>query len=560
MEKIKYIKIYKGSEKNLIIIDTILELQYIKELIYFNNHNYDIKISIPEILFLNHNFNELFYPDKITENINSLFILYFKKFEHIIVNVDYTINIYILSHFLKNYIHKISTFYPIISNDIINVLTYKDILTKNIITYDLKIINEIRNYNFKNTFLSYISNKFAEPGNTTEIIIQNIFENYFKINNTNALLYNDGLTFIEREIINYILNNNIKELTINDIKSGISNNIHEIFQTTLTKKIKDFVEKFSYTNSVKLFLPKTYILYPYTKIYINTIILDLIYFNNTYFELKNNKFYISIIPLIFFNSKNYYQYNILEYIDYCIGYIDNKPLVFDNISLQYASNDVKIIKEKNSVKIINRTNINKNILYGKSPILNNYKTISKYRKIDPNFKYKLNSYVFTTSLEKHHYISKKRLSEKILHENEIKYLYEFVNNIKQHTHKFINITLFYIEFSLIIKILEYFHLNNLDTHKNILIKYFETKFNNKDYYELGLIFPFNEYYNNTYDIKNIFKDYNINFNVNIFDLIEAITNEDFTLFEYNKFYNNLYIYAKNIYIKFLNDLKILMKV
>lgn len=559
MEKIKYVKIYNGSKSNLIIVDTILELQYIKELIYFNSHNSEIKNKTPEIMYLNHNFNELFFNDKIIDSINNYICSYFNKFDHIIVNVDYSVNIYILSNFLKHFIEKVSTFYPTISNDIINITSYKDLLYKKNIIYDLETINKLNKYHLKNIILHYYADKFKEPVNPTEYIVQNIYENYLKIINIDTLLYNDGLTFIEREVINYILNNNIKEITITDIKSSISNNVHEVFHGILTKKIKDLIEKFSYTNSIKIFLPKTYVLYPYTKMYINTLLLDLLYFNNTYFEFKNNKFYISIIPLIFFNSKNYYQYNILEYIDYCIGYIDNKPVIFDNISLQFASTDLKIIKEKNSVKMINRTNINKNILYGKTPILNEYKTIKKYKKIDPNFKYVNNSYIFSTSLEKQHYISKKRLSQKILYSTEIKHLHEFVNNIKQETHKFINITLFYIEFSLIIKILEYFHLNNLNTHKNILLKYFEIKFNNTDYYELGLIFPFNEFYN-ICDVKNIFNNYNINFNINILDLVEAITDCNFTLFEYNKFYNNIYIHAKNIYIKFLNDLKDLMKI
>lgn len=538
----KYCKIYKNKKKILFIIDTESELQYIKEVIYLNNFDENINNPHPEILFLKSNFSTLLNNFIIYDQMYD----YLNKFGHIIVNLEYCINIQILSTILK---HKsnISTHCPVISNNL-ELISYKHIYDT-YTSYDIKNIHD--NIEIKKNMINYYLNDYPII-NCDDVINKSIYENYYKTINLKSIEFRDNLSSIEREIIHYILSYNIQEITCLELNYILLNKFHISLGKQIINNIKIFIESYAYNNTLLFFIPKSYTILNTTVINTNLLILSAVFLNNMHIILKNDKIYFSAIPIIFYSMKTFYQYNLTNYINICIEYLMNKkPIKFENIPLEYEHPNIKIFKEKKSIKIVSLYENNTISKY--FPKYNEYKTLKKFHSIDSKLKYINNTYYFSKPISNKYYINYNKLSNNILYKNSTITLFDLTNNCEFYTTEHLKNTLSFIKFMLSVKFIEYLHSKNLLNYRDIIFNYFATFFNNIEYQELGLIFPYENFYNE--DLYKIFNNY-VSYDMQ--DLIlfynNIINNYNITQISSNIFWDIISTYAIEVYINFLKKI------
>jgi hypothetical protein len=539
----KYCKIYKNKKNVLFIIDTASELQFIKELVFLNKFDETIENPYPEILFLKSTFSNLLEKNIILSKL----IDYFNDFQHIILNLDYCINIQILSSILNKY--NVSTHYPLISNNL--YISYKKIYNY-VQTYNLNNIVSLDS--IKTNYISFYLNDIP-PIEYNDIINKNIYENYYKLINMKTIDFRDNLTSIEREIINHILINNLYETTCIDLYHAISNKFHvSLTNRQVLNYVKVFFDTYAYNNKLNIFIPKTYIINNTTTININLLLLKALFLDNTYMEFKNDKIYFSLIPIILYSLKTFYQYNLQEYIEICIKFLMNKSNInFTNTPLAYENNNISIKREHNRIKIVSK--YENNILYQQFPKYNIYKALRKFNKFDSKLKYIDNKFIFSKPINKKYYIAHNKLSHKILYKNSYYTLFDLTKNYELYTIEHLSNTLAFLEFIISIKFIEYLHSKSLINYRNIIFNYFATKFNNIKYYSIGLIFPYDLFFISD-NLPKIFNNYKvhelepelINFYISI------LKNNDILNLTYTDFFNIIYRYSIDTYIDFLQKI------
>lgn len=541
----KYCKIYKNQKEILFVTDEVSEVQYIKELIYINKFN-DNNKKDPEILLLKSNFCNLLEKNIITP----ILLQYFNNFEHIIIDLNFCINIQILSQVLKTYTN-ISTYYPLISNDF--NLIYENVICNKNISYKLTEIITIDNIKKNYMYYYYIN---TIPISVTDDINLNIYNNYFKIYNIKSIDFRDGLTSLEKEVLNYIFLNNIQETTCIQIYHAISNKFHSSITNMLIKKIRLFVENFSYNNIINIFVPKTYILLNSTSITVNNILLNILYFDNTYIELKQDIFYFSIIPLIYYSSRTFYKYKLYDYINICIEYLKTKK-IFDlsNIPLEDSNKNVKIIKEKKRIKIISL--YENNILYNLLPKTNHYSALKKFKSLDPNVKLINNKYVFSKQIDKKYYIRYNNLAYKIIYKNTSLTLLHLTNKCKFYTIEHLLKTTSFLSFIITIKFIEYLNKKNLLSYRNLIFDFLNTKYNTGSYFNDGLIFPYDKFYLED-NLDKIFINYKMQHNDDLILLYDYIINN--INISYDNFWKLIEEYCIEFQVYYLKKLLLYMEI
>lgn len=278
--------------------------------------------------------------------------------------------------------------------------------------------------------------------------------------------------------------------------------------------------------------------------------MNILYFDNMHIELKEDKFYFSILPLIYYSSRTFYKYKLYDYINICIHYLKTKnSLDLSNIPLENSNKNVRIIKEKKRIKFISR--FENNILYHLLPKSNNYKILKKFKSIDPKVKLVNNKYIFSKQIEKKHYIRYNNLAYKIIYKNDIITLLRATNQYTSFTAEHLLSTTLFLEFIITIKCIEYLNTKNLINYRNIIFDFFNTKFNNSLYFTQGLIFPYDNFYTET-NLNKIFKNYKMQHNNDLILLYEYII-QNISL-TYDNFWKLMENYCMEFQVYYLKKL------
>lgn len=464
--KKKKIQYKKKNEENILIIIDKEQSIFFKENILFN-HSKNIKKNNIDILYYKTGL-ELIYKiinKTFEEETKKQFYNEIKNYNKVYLVSTNPLTIFLSLYLCKNFLFCIYESYKDI-NEILKQV--KPNYEKEIINLDLDKIKEnyldfLHSNKKENTLEEKIDNEIS-------IEIENL-NNYYLIN------YFSGLNYIEEQILFCILENNLQNLSFNDIFSFINKKVNAYYELTLLKNFKNLIKKFN-----NLFI-KTDVLTikAYTNIEVNINKLKQIYFIHKNFEDKKKIILISILPIFYIDNTNYLRYEIKDIIDYFKNKFNktNVKTYYEKQSNIEIDNTEKNVTLKFEIFDGTKINISKMNPFDKLAL------IQKCIKLKENINIENDVISFTNDIEKKRFNIQKKIFK-----NNINCFKNKIYTFGLLKEKLNEICLFYYEnlckyifFIILINL----YKKNLDS-KELLEKILIFK-NNKNYI---YVFPFDE--------------------------------------------------------------------